>query len=218
MGALRNERTVRGRRPVCLGARRRNACPSGPCLCTGAWPNIARLPDGGSACCLPFPERSCYAQSRDKSRRQPPFRSCGIPAKRRTIRLPAASLLEAVVASVVLLIVFAASLETVVRLTATPSEGMACVDADYRAACTASEIRQGAFSEGTTERSYGWGTLTVLIEPYASCPALWQATLTVKITGGRKRMEYRHLVDPDGFDRNTIIDEVRTILKNAEKE
>ena len=68
MGALRNERTVRNRRPVCLGARRRNVRPSGPCLCTGAWPDIARL--------------------------------------------PAASLLEAVVASVVLLIVFAASLET----------------------------------------------------------------------------------------------------------
>ena len=162
MGALRNERTVRSRRPVCLGARRRNACPSGPCLCTEAWPNIARL--------------------------------------------PAASLLEAVVASVVLLIVFAASLETVVRLTATPSEDVACVDADYRAACTASEIRQGAFSEGTTERSYGWGTLRVRIEPYASCPTLWQATLTVKIAGGRKRMEYRYLVDPDGFDRNPIID------------
>ena len=119
-------------------------------------------------------------------------------------RLPAASLLEAIVASVVLLIVFAASLETVVRLTATPSEGMACVDADYRAACTASEIRQGAFSEGTTERSYGWGTLTVLIEPYASCPALWQATLTVKIAGGRKRMEYRYLVDPESFNRVPI--------------
>lgn len=158
MGALRNERTVRGRRPVYLGARRRNVCPSGPCLCTGAWPNIARLPDGGSACCLPFPERSRHARSRDKSRRQPPFRSCGIPAKRRTIRLPAASLLEAVVASVVLLIVFAASLETVVRLTAGPSDGIVCAEADYRAACTVSEIRQGAFSEGKTERSYGWGT------------------------------------------------------------
>ena len=119
-------------------------------------------------------------------------------------RLPAASLLEAVVASVVLLIVFTASLATVVRLTATPSEGMACVDADYRAACTASEIRQGAFSEGTTERSYGWGTLTVLIEPYASCPALWQATLTVKIAGGRKRMEYRYRVDPESFNRVPI--------------
>ena len=210
MGALRNERTVRSRRPVCLGARRRNACPSGPCLCTGAWPDIARLPAGGSAC--------RHARSRDKRRRQPPFRSCGIPAKRRTIRLSAASLLEAVVASVVLLIVFAASLETVVRLTAGPSDGIVCAEADYRAACTASEIRRGAFSEGTTEHSYGWGTLTVLIEPYASCPALWQATLTVKIAGGRKRMEYRYLVDPDGFDRNTIIDEVRTILKNAEKE
>ena len=121
-------------------------------------------------------------------------------------RLPAASLLEAIVASVVLLIVFAASMETVVRLTATPSEDVACVDADYRAACAASEIRRGTFKEGTTELSYGWGTLTVRIEPYASCPVLWQATLTVRIAGGRKRMEYRYLVDPEGFDSNTIID------------
>ena len=204
MGALRNERTVRNRRPVCLGARRRNVCPSGPCLCTGAWPNIARLPDGGSACRLLSPERSCHARSRDKSRRQPPFRSCGIPAKRRTIRLPAASLLEAVVASVVLLIVFAASLETVVRLTAGPSDGIICAEADYRAACTASEIRRGAFSEGKTELSYGWGTLTVLIEPYAPCPALWQATLKVKIANGRKKIEYRHLIDPESFNRVPI--------------
>ena len=107
---------------------------------------------------------------------------------------------------IVLLAVFAASLETVVRLTTAPSEGMACVDADYRAACAASEIRRGALAEGTTELSYGWGTLTVRIEPYAPCPALWQATLTVKIANGRKKMEYRYLVDPDGFDRNTIID------------
>lgn len=77
--------------------------------------------DGGSACRLLSPERSCYARSRDKRRRQRPYRPCGSPAKRQSIRLPAASLLEAVVASVVLLIVFAASLETVVRLTAGPS-------------------------------------------------------------------------------------------------
>lgn len=123
----------------------------------------------------------------------------------RSYRFPASSLLEAVVASVVLLAVFAASLETVVRLTTAPSEGMACVDADYRAACAANEILRGAFAEGTTELSYGWGTLTVRIEPYAPCPALWQATLTVKIANGRKKMEYRYLVDPDGFDRNAII-------------
>lgn len=123
----------------------------------------------------------------------------------RSYRFSASSLLEAVVASVVLLAVFAASLETVVRLTTAPSEGMACVDADYRAACVASEIRRGAFEEGTTDLSYGWGTLTVRIEPYAPCPTLWQATLTVRIANGRKKMEYRYLVDPDGFDSNTII-------------
>ena len=103
-----------------------------------------------------------------------------------------------------LLIVFAASLETVVRLTAGPSDGIVCAEADYRAAYTASEIRQGAFSEGKTELSYGWGTLTVLIEPYASCPTLWQATLKVKIANGRKKIEYRHLIDPESFNRVPI--------------
>lgn len=160
--------------------------------------------DSGIACRFPFPERSRYARSRDERRRQPPYRSCDIPAKRQSIRLPAASLLEAIVASVVLLIVFAASMETVVRLTAGPSDGIVCAEADYRAACMASEICRGAFEEGTTELSYGWGTLTVHIEPYAPCPTLWQATVTVKIAGGRKRTEYRYLVDPDGFDRNTM--------------
>ena len=46
----------------------------------------------------------------------------------------------------------------------------------------------------------------VRIEPYSSCPVLLQATRTVRIAGGRKRMEYRYLVDPEGFDSNTIID------------
>lgn len=147
MGALRNERTVRNRRPVCLGARRRSA-PSGPCLCTGAWPNIARLPDGGSACRLPFPERSRHARSRDERRRQQPFRSCGIPAKRRTIRLSAASLLEAVVASVVLLIVFAASLETVVRLTCGPFRRNRLRRTDYRACLHGERNPTGSFLRG----------------------------------------------------------------------
>lgn len=122
-------------------------------------------------------------------------------------RLPASSLLEAIVASVVLLIVFAASFETIVRLTAGPSDGIVCAEADYRAACVSGAIRAGVYGEGTTELTYDWGTLTVRIGPYGPCPALWQATLTVKIAGGRKKMEYRYLVDPDGFDRIPIRDE-----------
>lgn len=123
-------------------------------------------------------------------------------------RLPASSLLEAIIASVVLLIVFATSLETVVRLTTGPSEGIVCAEVDYRMACVMSEIRQGAFEKGTTERSYAWGKLTIRIDSYAPCPALWQVTMTVRIGDGRKKMEYRYLVDPDGFDRNTTYDNV----------
>ena len=56
-------------------------------------------------------------------------------------RLPAASLLEAIVASVVLMVVFAVSLETVVRLTAGDSGSIACAEADYRAAHVLGKVR-----------------------------------------------------------------------------
>lgn len=114
--------------------------------------------------------------------------------------LPAASLLEAIVASVVWLVVFAASLETVVRLSAGPSDGLVCAEADYRASRILGEIREGAYGEGTTERTYGWGTITVRIGPYDPCPSLWSVTLTVEIASEHKKMEYRHLIDPDRID------------------
>ena len=65
-------------------------------------------------------------------------------------RLPAASLLEAIVASVVLMVVFAVSLETVVRLTAGDSSSIACAEADYRAAHALGKVREGTYGEGTT--------------------------------------------------------------------
>ena len=122
----------------------------------------------------------------------------------RSGRLPAASLLEAIVASVVWLVVFAASLETVVRLSAGPSYGLGCAEADYRAAHVLEKVREGTYGEGTTRLTFGWGSLTIRIEPYDPCPSLWYVTLTVEITCERKRMEYRHLVDPDRFDHNPI--------------
>ena len=115
-------------------------------------------------------------------------------------RLPASSLLEAIVASVVWLVVFAASLETVVRLSAGPSDGLACAEADYRASRILGEIREGAYGEGTTERTYGWGAITVRIEPYDPCPSQWSVRLTVEIASEHTKLEYRHLIDPDRFD------------------
>lgn len=114
----------------------------------------------------------------------------------RSGRLPAASLLEAIVASVVWLVVFAASLETVVRLSTGPSDGLACAEADYRASRILGEIREGAYGEGTTRLTFGWGSLTIRIEPYDPCPALWCVTLTVEIPGEHKKMEHKHLIDP----------------------
>lgn len=120
-------------------------------------------------------------------------------------RLPAASLLEAIVASVVLMVVFAVSLETVVRLTAGDSGSIACAEADYRTAHVLGKVREGTYGEGTTRLTFGWGSLTIRIEPYDTCPALWSVTLTVEIPGEHKKMEYKHLIDPvnSGGERTT---------------
>lgn len=102
-------------------------------------------------------------------------------------RLPAASLLEAIVASVVLMVVFAVSLETVVRLTAGDSGSIACAEADYRAAHVLGKVREGTYGEGTTQLTFGWGSLTIRIESYDPCPELWSVTLTMEIPGEHKK-------------------------------
>lgn len=111
-------------------------------------------------------------------------------------RLKAVSLLEALVASVILLIVFTVSLATVARLTTTSANDMIYAEVHYRILSAVHDVQKGEWKNGGFEQTYDWGSIKVHIEPYLFCPLLRQLTVTAIIPGviGQK-MQYRCLID-----------------------
>lgn len=81
-------------------------------------------------------------------------------------RLRAASLVEAVVAAVVLLIAFTAAMELLPRLTLRGDDALAVAEAEYRAMCAFDKYGSGVWprartSSGTAEakRRYAWSRI-----------------------------------------------------------
>lgn len=110
-------------------------------------------------------------------------------------RFVASSLLEVIVASVILLIVFTISLTTMVRLTTGSADGVVYADAHYKMVGVANKIRNGDCPENHMEQ-YSWGTINICVEPYASYPWLKELTITAIIAGTGKKIEQKYLVDP----------------------
>ena len=80
-------------------------------------------------------------------------------------RLRAASLVEAVVAAVVLLIVFTAAMELLPRLTLRGDDALAVAEAEYRAVCAFDKYGSGVWPAGTYVERYGGGEATVRVAP-----------------------------------------------------
>ena len=76
-------------------------------------------------------------------------------------RLRAASLVEAVVAAVVLLIVFTAAMELLPRLTLRGDDALAVAEAEYRAMCAFDKYGSGVWPAGTYVERYGGSEATV---------------------------------------------------------
>ena len=104
-------------------------------------------------------------------------------------RLRAASLVEAVVAAVVLLIAFTAAMELLPRLTLRGDDALAVAEAEYRAMCAFDKYGSGVWPAGTYVERYGGGEATVRVEPYRLI------TIEVRIDGSRKRIVHRQLVE-----------------------
>lgn len=110
--------------------------------------------------------------------------------------LSGASLIEAIVASVVFLTVFAVSLETVSRLTAGPGDGYDCAEADCQAALLLRRYRDGGLDGEIVRREFRWGTVTLRSAPYRDCPSLNEVTVTIEIECIRRPIVCKHLVEP----------------------
>lgn len=110
-------------------------------------------------------------------------------------KLRAASLVEAVVAAVVLLIVFTAAMELLPRLTLRGDDALAVAEAEYRAMCAFDKYGSGVWPAGTYVERYGGGEATVRVEPYRQYNDVQLITIEVRIDGSRKRIVHRQLVE-----------------------
>lgn len=110
-------------------------------------------------------------------------------------RLRAASLVEAVVAAVLLLIVFTAAMELLPRLTLRGDDALAVAEAEYRAMCAFDKYGSGVWPAGTYVERYGGSEATVRVEPYRQYRDVQLITIEVRIDGSRKRIVHRQLVE-----------------------
>jgi len=110
-------------------------------------------------------------------------------------RVKAASLVEAVVAAVVLLVVFAATMELLPRLSVRDDEAPALAEAEYRATQVFAEYASGLWPAGRYTERYDGGEATVLVEPYRQYSDVQLITVEVRTDGSRKRIIHRQLVE-----------------------
>ncbi len=110
-------------------------------------------------------------------------------------RLRAASLLEAIVAAVLFLIVFASAMELIPRLTVRGDEALLTAEAEYRVARAFDKYASGLWPAGEYAERYDWGEVTVRISPYRAVREAQQLTVTATIDGSRKRIVHRQVVE-----------------------
>ena len=103
-------------------------------------------------------------------------------------RLKGASLLEAIVAAVLFLTVFATAMELLPRLTVRD-------EADYRVGRAFDKYATGVWPCGDYTEAYDWGAVTVRVETYRGFSDLQVVTVSARIDGSRKRITLKQVVE-----------------------
>lgn len=109
-------------------------------------------------------------------------------------RLRGASLVEAIVAAVVFLLVFAAVLEILPRLTVRGDDTLLLVEADYRMKRAFAKYATGVWPCGEYGEEYGWGRVVVKLNPYRDFPDLQVVEVKVFINGSEKRLGVTQII------------------------
>lgn len=109
-------------------------------------------------------------------------------------RLRGATLLEAIVAAVLFLTVFAAAMELLPRLTVRDDDALLVAEAEYRASRAYDKYASGLWPAGKYSETYDWGAVAIRIEPYREFADLQVVTVSARIDGSRKRITHKQLV------------------------
>lgn len=110
-------------------------------------------------------------------------------------RLRGSSLLEAIVAAVLFLTVFAVAMELLPRLTVRDDDALLVAEADYRVGRVFDKYGSGVWPCGEYVETYYWGTVTVRIERYRDFADLQLVTVAARIDGSRKWITLKQLVE-----------------------
>jgi hypothetical protein len=108
-------------------------------------------------------------------------------------KLKGSSMVEAIVASLIFITVFAISLTTLTRLTLRKDEGYVLLEAERAMAECSMRYGNGTWSEGEYNDDFEWGEITTVIAPYSDYKRIQQVSLRVTIRGSRKTIEHRGL-------------------------
>ncbi len=108
--------------------------------------------------------------------------------------LRAASLLEAIVAAVVLLLVFTATMELLPRFTLRNDDALLVAEAEYRVDRAFDTYASGVWPQGEYIEHYDWGTVSIRLEPYRKYGDLQLVTITAHIEGSSKRIIHKEVI------------------------
>ncbi|GHV01671.1 hypothetical protein FACS1894159_09840 [Bacteroidia bacterium] len=110
--------------------------------------------------------------------------------------MKASTLVETLVASVIFLVMFAISLETIVRLAVRRDDDTVYVVAEGETARLFREYASaGERLPGTTVKEYDWGTITIAIGPCRDYPRLQVVDVSATLRSERKVISRRQVVE-----------------------
>lgn len=109
-------------------------------------------------------------------------------------RLKGASLLEAIVAAVLFMTVFAAVMELLPRLTVRDDDTLLLAEAEYRVGLAFEKYGTGLWPNGEYAEVYDWGEITLRIESYRDFDDMQVVTITARIDGSQKRITHKQLI------------------------
>jgi hypothetical protein len=97
------------------------------------------------------------------------------------------------VASVIFLTAFLAGMETITKVSAPTQGTLQYIETENQYRMCLNECRNGIYSYGDFTKKYDWGTITISIEPYEYCDAVFLARIGVKT--GVNNYEYFHIIE-----------------------
>ncbi|MDR1199874.1 MAG: hypothetical protein LBK94_12845 [Prevotellaceae bacterium] len=109
----------------------------------------------------------------------------------------AETVIQAVIAALIFMVIFLVSLDTVTRITVSQDDAYTLVDADYQISAFFSELSDGKHRNGNYEKYFSGGKLSAEISQYKDYHDLQIIVINAEIYGMKKRIVFRHITETD---------------------